>query len=163
MSAHRDSLRRVASVNGITVPLLKSPDLERVWGAPEIERDASGSAYRLTYKDPKRPFTRLMICGMTTPLPSLSSPPLLSGEEMVNDRLTGFRRPQSWKEVMILARKVRWFQESTSGGADGAYYSTECVEMKAANGRIGFYVLQAEAGDDTNPVVRWFKSVRFVE
>ncbi len=161
--AQRDSLHLVASPERIEVPLLRSPGLERAWGAPEIKRDASGSTYLLIYKDPKQPFTRLLIYGMTKPLPLLTSPPLISGEKMVNDQLTGFQRPQSWREVMIDGRKVRWFQESTSSGADGAYYSTECFQQKAADGRIGYYRLNAEAGDDTETVVRWFSSVRFAE
>ena len=53
---------------GVTVPVLRSQGLEQVWGAPKIQRDGEGG-YCLTYSDPRKPFTRLMIHGMPAPSP----------------------------------------------------------------------------------------------
>lgn len=159
-SARYSSLQKSPNLLGVTVPVLRSHGLERVWGQPEIELDGKGG-YMLNYRDPKQPFTRLVVHGMTGPLPKLSSPPPVSGEEMVNDQLTGYRRPQGWREVMIAGQKVRWFQQSASGGADGAYFSTEGFTLKSPDGRTGHYFLVAETGDDAAGVARWFGSVSF--
>lgn len=155
------ALRAGGDLLGVTVPVLRAPGLERVWGAPRIERDGEGG-YRLTYVDPKRPFARLMIRGVAEPLPKLSSPPPISGEEMRNNTLAGYEREQEWREVVVLGRPVRWFQESAGGGADGAYFSTEGFSVKAADGRRGHYRLVAEHGEAAGEeVARWFGSVGF--
>lgn len=155
------SLRDGTNLLGVTVPVLRAPGLERVWGAPKIQRDGEGG-YCLTYADPKRPFARLMVHGMAEPLPKLSSPPMLSGEEVRNNTLGGYQVEQEWRTVEVLGEKVRWYQESTSGGADGAYFSTEGFTLEAADGRKGHYRLVAEHGDDAaEDVARWFGSVSF--
>jgi len=155
------SLRAGADLLGMTVPVLRAPGLERVWGAPKIQRDGEGG-YCLTYADPKRPFARLMIHGMAEPLPKLSSPPMLAGEEMRNNTLAGYEREQEWRSVTVLGEKVRWYQESTGGGADGAYFSTEGFTLKAGDGRKGHYRLVAEHGESAaEDVARWFGSVAF--
>ncbi len=155
------TLEDAPDLNGATVPVLRAKGLEQVWGEPKIKSDGQGG-YLLTYADPKKPFTRLMIHGMIKPLPKLSKPPLMGGEEMVRDTLTGYRRPQEWRKLSILGEQVRWFQESASSGADGAYFSTEGFTLKAPDGRKGYYRLQAEHGDDASAeVARWFGSVSF--
>lgn len=155
------TLRRGGDLLGVTVPVLRAPGLERVWGKPMIQRDGEGG-YCLTYADPKRPFRKLMIHGLATPLPKLSSPPLIDGEKMLNNTLTNYEQEQSWRDAVVLGEKVRWFQESRSGGADGAYFSTEGFAKKSSDGRKGYYRLVAENGDAAGEeVVRWFASVGF--
>ena len=155
------TLRDGANLLGVTVPVLRAPGLERVWGAPKIQRDGDGG-YCLTYADPKRPFARLMVHGMAEPLPKLSSPPKLSGEEVLNNTLAGYEVEQDWRSVEVLGEKVRWYQESTGGGADGAYFSTEGFSLKAADGRKGHYRLVAEHPETgAEDVARWFGSVSF--
>jgi len=155
------SLQGASDLLGVTVPVLRSHGLERVWGAPKIQRDGKGG-YLLTYADPKRPFTRLMIHGMTEGLPKLSSPPLVGGERMVNDTLSGREEKQEWRKVSVLGEDVRWFKESASSGADGAYFSTEGFSRKGPDGRKGYYRLVAEHGDTAAAdVERWFGSVSF--
>jgi len=155
------ALRAGGDLLGVTVPVLRAPGLERVWGAPRVERDGEGG-YRLTYVDPKRPFAQLMIRGVAEPLPELSSPPPVSGAEMRNNTLAGYQREQEWREVLVLGETVRWFQESAGSGADGAYFSTEGFSVKAADGRRGCYRLVAEHGEAAGEeVARWFGSVGF--
>jgi hypothetical protein len=141
--------------------VLRSHGLERVWGAPKIRRDGKGG-YLLTYADPKRPFARLMIHGMTGSLPKLSSPPPVGGQRMVNDTLSGYEEKQEWRKVRVLGEEIRWFQESDGGGADGAWFSTEGFSLEAPDGRKGYYRLVAEHGDTAvGDVERWFGSVSF--
>jgi len=154
------NLQESPDLLGVTVPVLRSHGLERVWGAPKIKRDGRGG-FSLTYADPRQPFTRLIIHGMTEPLPALSAPPMLGGERMVNDTLTGYQEAQQWRKVSILGEDVRWFQESASSGADGAYFSTEGFTLRASDGRKGYYRLQAEEGDEGTKADRWFASVSF--
>lgn len=155
------SLRAGGDLLGVTVPVLRSKGLEQVWGTPKIQRDGEGG-YCLTYADPKKPFTRLMIHGMAGPLPKLSSPPLLASGAMPNNTLSGNEREQEWRSVNVLGEKVRWYQESAGGGADGAYFSTEGFSRKAPDGRKGHYRLVAEhGGSAAEDVLRWFGSVSF--
>ncbi|MCW1925964.1 hypothetical protein OKA05_25620 [Luteolibacter arcticus] len=163
-SARHGMLKPGADLLGVTVPVLRARGLEQVWGAPKIQRDGEGG-YCLTYSDPRTPFTRLIIHGMAEPLPKLSSPPKLGGEDMRNNNtLAGDQREreQEWRTVTVLEEKVRWYQESAGGGADGAYFSTEGFTLKAPDGRKGHYRLVAEnGGNAAEAVARWFSSVSF--
>jgi hypothetical protein len=155
------ALRAGGDLYGVTVPVLKAPGLERVWGAPRILRDGEGG-YVLVYTDPRRPTSRLMIHGMAAPLPKLSSPPPLRGGGMRNNTLAGDVQEQEWRTVRVLGEKVRWFQQTAGGGVNGAYFSTEGFALKAPNGRKGHYRLVAEHGAGAaEDVGRWFGSVSF--
>ena len=102
----RDSaLRPGSDLLGVTVPVLRSHGLERVWGAPTIKRDGEGG-YLLTYTDPRSSASRLMIRGMAAPLPKLSSPPPLAGK-VENNTITAGPTKQEWREVSILGEEVR--------------------------------------------------------
>ncbi|WP_193213534.1 hypothetical protein [Luteolibacter marinus] len=161
-TGHRNqTLRRGDDLLGVTVPVLRAPGLERVWGAPMIQRDGEGG-YCLTYADPTRPLRKLKVHGMAEALPKLSSPPTIGGEKMLNNTLTDYEREQAWRKVEVLGEKVRWFQQSAGGGAEGAYFSTEGFSLKSPGGRKGYYRLVAENGDAAGEeVVRWFASVGF--
>lgn len=155
------SLKPGKDLLGVTVPVLRSRGLEQVWGPPEIRRDASGG-YSFTYIDPRQPASRLIIHGMTEPLPRLGSPPKLAGEEMPNNTLSGFERDQSWRTATIAGEKVRWFQESPPAATSGAGFSSEGFSLKTPDGRKGYYRLTAETtGDAPESVARWFGSVTF--
>lgn len=146
---------------GVTVPVLRSHGLERVWGAPQIKRDGEGG-YLLTYTDPARRSSRLMIHGMAEPLPKLSSPPPLSGGRIANNTITAEDKEQKWREAGILGQEVRWFQEAPAGRAGIATFSTEGFSLKAPDGRKGHFRLVAEhGGNATEDVARWFGSVSF--
>jgi hypothetical protein len=67
-------------LQGLKIPVLKAPGLERVWGAPLIHKDKDGG-YVLTYTDPSTAHHRLMIHGETTEIPGLASPPPLAGAD----------------------------------------------------------------------------------
>ncbi|MEK7949277.1 hypothetical protein [Luteolibacter soli] len=160
-SAHDGTLKPGSDLLGVTVPVLRARGLEQVWGAPKIQRDGEGG-YCLTYADPGKSSSRLMIYGMADPLPKLSSPPKLGGEQMHNNTLTGYEHEQQWRTVTIAEEKVRWFQQPAHSRSDGASFSTEGFTLKGPDGNKGHYRLVAESGDDgPEAVARWFASVSF--
>lgn len=146
------SLRKVDSLAGVKVPIVTSPSFERKWGAPEIRTSATGN-YELNYANPDQPFDRLAIQGSPVPFPALTKAPKLTGEKMVSDELTPVEYPQEFRAVKVAGRQVRWFQESLSGGADGAYYATEGFALTDAQGRTGYYRMVVESGDDAHAEV----------
>lgn len=153
-------LNSAADVSSVTVPILKSKGFENKWGKPKSEVGAAGD-YRLNYSDPSTPFNQLVVFGSPRPWPQLSSPPKMSSDEMVNGELGMVMRSQSWRTVVVAGKTVRFFKESSSGGADGAYYSTEGFAMTGPDGRTGYYRLVVEAGDDESVVRQRFASVGF--
>lgn len=156
-------LEEAASLEGVKVPVLRSPAYEAKWGKPKIRTTTAGD-YELNYANPDQPFDRLAIQGTSRPFPKLTKVPKVSGEKMINDELTGVLIPQEFRTVMIAGQSVRWFQESLSGGADGAYYTTEGFALKDAFGNTGFYRLVAEGGNNADAeVAKRFGSVKFKE
>lgn len=159
--ARHQILRQGNDLLGVTVPVLRSRGLEQVWGAPAIQRDGEGG-YCLTYSDPREPSNRLMIHGMATPMPKLSSPPKLADESMRNNTLGGREHEQAWRGTSIADNKVRWFQESSGNGITRARFSTEGFTLKSPDGRTGHYRLAAENRDNApETVARWFGSASF--
>jgi len=150
----------MSDLNNLSIPVLKSDSLAAKWGAPKVEKSASG--YRLSYADPKQPFRRVVVYGMSKSLPSLSKAPKYSGEDFVNGELTGFTRAQSWRSpINIAGKSVRWFMESKSGGADGAYYSTEGFSA-SSNGKNGHYRVVVESGEGSaveKEIAGWLRSI----
>lgn len=154
-------LSKVDSLKSAKVPLLRSAAYEMAWGKPEVRMTSAGD-YELNYANPAQPFDRLVIQGTTRPFPKLTKAPKLTGEKMVNDELTGFTQAQAFRTVTIAGQTVRWFQETTSGGADGAYYSTEGFALKDSFGNTGYYRLVVEAGNEADrEVAKRFGSVDF--
>ncbi len=155
------ALREGTDLLGVTVPVLRSRGLEKVWGAPAIKRDGEGG-YLLTYTDPRRPSSRLMIRGMAEPLPKLSSPPPLRGDRVESNTLSPEPVKQEWRETSIQGEEVRWFQESAATASAAPLYGTEGFTLKAPDGRKGhFRLLARHGGGLPEDVARWFGSVSF--
>lgn len=153
-------LEPAKSLDKVKIPILRSPAYEAKWGKPTIRVSFLGD-YELNYANPAQPFDRLVIHGSVRPYPKLTSAPDMSGEDMIDGELTGFTKPQKFQTVSVGGQQVRWFQESTSGGADGAYFSTEGFVQKGTFGNAGHYRMVVEAGDDSGPeVARRFASAR---
>lgn len=153
-------LEPAKSLEKVKIPILRSPAYEAKWGKPTIRVSFLGD-YELNYANPAQPFDRLVIHGSVRPYPRLSSAPDMSGEAMIDGELTGFTKPQKFQSVSVGGQQVKWFQESTSGGADGAYFSTEGFVMKDAFGNAGHYRMVVEAGNESGPeVARRFASAR---
>jgi hypothetical protein len=146
------SLKKADSLAGVKVPVVTSPSFEKKWGAPEIRTSESGN-YELNYANPDQPFDRFVIQGSPVPFPPLTKAPMVNGEEMVNDELTAVEYPQEFRTVEVAGRQVRWYQESLSGGADGAYYATEGFALTDDKGRTGYYRMVVESGNGAHAVV----------
>lgn len=138
------NLETASSLGGLQVPILRSASLESSWGAPYQEVSPEGY-YRLSYKDPNRPFERLVIYGSPRPFPSLISPPKMSVDTLVDGELGTIEKTQKWQYAIVLGRTLRWYQEYSGGGADGAYYETEGFSATAPNGKTGYYYLAVES------------------
>jgi hypothetical protein len=158
-AASYQGLRSVANTSSVKIPVLQSKAFESKWGKPKVELNGTGG-YRLSYSNPSTPFDRLVIYGSSTAFPALSSPPKASFDEMVNGELGVVKRAQSWRTVMVAGKKVRYFQESGPGGADGAYYSTEGFSVTGPDGKTGYYRMVVEAGNDEAPVRQRFSSAK---
>jgi hypothetical protein len=146
------SLTMSGSLAAVTIPVLKSPSFETKWGAPRIRTSASGN-YELSYANPNQPFDRLVIQGSSAPFPALKEAPMMSGEKMINDELTPVDYPQEFRTVPVSGRTVRWYQDSLSGGADGAYYATEGFALTDSKGQTGYYRMMVESGDNAHAEV----------
>lgn len=154
------NMELVKGLRSVQVPILKSKDFEEKWGKPRMEVGRNG-IYRLSYSDPKKPFNRLVIYGSPKPFPKLTSPPKLAVDAFVDEELQIVYRPQKWCHVTVMDQKVRYFKEMEGGGADGDYYSTEGMSMKTPDGKVGYYRIVVEAGDDEALVRKRFSSVGF--
>lgn len=153
-------LEEVSSLKSAKPPVLRSPAYESKWGKPKVRMTSAGD-YELNYANPDQPFDRLAIQGTTRPFPKLTKVPQVSGEKMIDGELTGVMIPQQFRTVTIGGQPVRWFQETTSGGADGAYYTTEGFTMKDVFGNVGYYRLVVESGNNADAeVAKRFGSVR---
>lgn len=153
-------LEPAGALDKVKIPILRSPAYEAKWGKPKIRVSFLGD-YELSYANPAQPFDRLVIHGSIRPFPKLAKAPDVSGEEMVNGELTGVTKPQSFESVSIEGQTVKWFQESTSGGADGAYFTTEGFMKRGSFGSAGHYRIVVEAGDEMQTeVARRFASAK---
>ncbi len=140
------------------IPLLVSDVYEKKWGAPERSASSAGF-YKLNYENSSGPFDRLVIYGSKKAFPKLATAPPLLVADVTGNSSAAIKRPQSFRTTMIAGQKVNWFQESASGGADGAYFSTTGFALKDASGKIGYYRLVIETGDDNPGIGVRFGSV----
>ena len=145
VSNRATELENADSLAGIKIPVLKS-SMFAEWGKPSIEVSSRGG-YRLMYADPTTPFTRLIIYGYVEPLPTINTPPDAFGGEKINSEVTTINVPQKWRNATVKGKNVRWFQESLSSGAHGAYFSTEGFTLSGPDRRMGYYRIVTEGAE----------------
>ena len=134
------------SLTGVKIPVLKSSMFAK-WGKPSIEVSSLGG-YRLIYANPAKPFTRLFIYGYVKPLPTINTPHDACGREKINSGPTGLNVPQKWRNATVKGKNVRWFQESLSSAAHGAYFSTESFSLSGPDRRTGYYRIVIEGAEE---------------
>ena len=139
-------LENADSLAGVKIPALKS-SMSAKWGKPSIEVSSLGG-YRLVYANPTQPFARLFIYGYVKPLPTINTPPDASGREKINSGPTGIAVPQKWRNATVKGKNVRWFQESLSSAAHGAYFSTEGFTLSGPDRRTGYYRIVIEGAEE---------------
>lgn len=162
VSQSYDGLTEASSLGTTAVPILTSPQYGQKWGSPKFRKSPTG-VYEINYANPAQPFDRLAIYGSQKPFPALTKAPPFAKDEEVNGELTAVDYDQEFRTTTINGQPVRWFKESGSGGADGAYYSTTGFSATDAFGKTGYYRLVVEGGDDMDPeVARRFSSVQLV-
>lgn len=146
----RENLTETNSLAGLEVPVLRSALLAKSWGIHRQESSPEGY-YRLDYKDPKRPFERLIIHGSPRPFPSLITPPKMDKDTFVDGELGTIQVAQGWKSTSVLGKPVRWYQSYSGGGADGPVWETEGFSLTDPNGKTGYYYLEIESITDAAP------------
>lgn len=137
-------LENADSLAGVKIPILKSSMFAK-WGKPSIEVSSRGG-YRLMYADPTKPFTCLLIYGYVKPLPAIKTPPDAPGGEKINSGSTT-NVAQKWRNATVKGKNVRWFQESLSSAAHGAYFSTEGFPLSGPDRRMGYYRIVTEGAE----------------
>lgn len=70
---------------------------------------------------------------------------------MVDGELGSIEVTQNWRTTSILGKPVRWYQEASGGGADGAYYETEGFALTDPNGKTGYYRMVIETITNAAP------------
>ena len=149
----RTDMKAVDSLGDLSVPLLQPVASIRKWGKPQLNRSADGG-YWIFYSnpDPKKPFERIMILASPKPIPNLSSVPEEEEVAEVNGTLGVVMKPQRGKTVAVKwktpegrkAMTLRYFRESSGGGADGPLDTTDAFSL-TSGGKTGYYVISVES------------------
>ncbi|MEM7698208.1 MAG: hypothetical protein AAF236_07375 [Verrucomicrobiota bacterium] len=142
---------KTETFEGVTIPLLLAPKLEKQWGKPTIRVAADGS-YQAFYKDPDKPFEIVQIFGFGKPIPTLVTAPDEWHDTIVNGELGTVRKPQQWRTETVRIKtpsgrqktEIPYFRRSSGGGADGPLDSTNTFTVTVA-GVTGHYVVWIES------------------
>lgn len=140
-AANRDPSR-------ITVPVLRSPAMERKWGKPRLLVGPKGG-YALRYEDPADSSNQLTIFGSPATYPTAGRvPPPYT--ELALAGAGGLVQPrevdQVWREVRIAGREVRYYISEGSIGGEPPQFSTETFRLTAPDGRTASFRLRAASG-----------------
>lgn len=129
----------------ISVPVLRSPVLEKHWGKPRLLVGPKGG-YALRYENPANHAHLLTIFGSPTRYPTAGdTPPCYTRLDI--DRRQGTLTPvsvsQQWQEVELVGRKVRFCITDGPQDRQPAMFSTETFRLTAPDGRTASYRLRA--------------------
>ena len=138
--------------NRISIPVLRSPALEKRWGRPELLVGPKGG-YLLRYEDPEDDDTHLTILGSPQvfrtagPIP----PPYTEiGFDRETNTVTPKEAGQLWRKTRVAGREVRYYTAEGFSGDQPAQISTETFRLTAPDGRAASYRIRTAANDD-NP------------
>lgn len=131
----------------IRVPILRSQELERRWGQPRLLVGPQGG-YALRYENPANRAHKLTIFGSPARYPTAGgTAPCYTRLDI--DRQLGTLTPvsvkQSWLEVMLAGRSVRYCITDGPQDDQPTLFSTETFRLTAPNGRTASYRLLAAA------------------
>lgn len=136
----------------ISIPVLRSPALEKRWGKPQLLVGPKGG-YLLRYEDPKDDDTHLTILGSPTmfktagPIP----PPYTEiGFDRKTNTVTPKEVSQVWRKTTVADRDVRYYTAEGFAGDQPAQISTETFRLTAPDGRTASYRIRT-ATNDENP------------
>jgi hypothetical protein len=133
-AANRDPSR-------ITVPVLRSPTLEKRWGKPRLLVGPSGG-YALRYQDPADKNHQLTIFGSPKKYRTagLIPPPYTDlGRDAEHKTFAPVEVSQGWQFIEVAGKKVRFYISEGSTGDQPKQYSTETFRLTAPDGRAASY------------------------
>ncbi|HEX2751391.1 MAG TPA: hypothetical protein VHM91_25500 [Verrucomicrobiales bacterium] len=151
------------SKEGIRVPFLHAPDLEKRWGKPKLTVAPDGS-YALSYSNPKRRFQHLTIYGSPGKFPTAGPvPPSYIDVDFTPAGPTTAPKRQTWRTTTHLGHTLRYCVTSPDSGADVAELTTETIALAGPDGRTGSYCLSGGSDLDSGPlsIPALFHAARF--
>ncbi|MBC8125929.1 MAG: hypothetical protein H8M99_02120 [Gloeobacteraceae cyanobacterium ES-bin-144] len=133
-AANRDPSR-------ISVPVLRSPVLEKRWGSPKLLVGPKGG-YALRYTNSKNNANHLTIFGSPQhykPAGLIPPPYTDLGHDKKMKTFNPVEVSQTWSYVTIAGKSVRYYISQGPSGDEGTQFSTETFRMTAPNGRTASY------------------------
>lgn len=118
--------KKTSSLADTTLPVLRSPTLEKRWGNPKITVLPNGG-YHLSYSKPRDSFEGLSIYAVPGTLDSdAPTPPSYRdlGYDEKKKMPTTVLVKQAWETVDIAGRPTHVYTDSPGGGADPLQLST---------------------------------------
>ncbi len=143
MDEHASAVNR--DPGRITVPVLRSPALEKRWGKPRLLVGPKGG-YALRYEDPANHDRQLTVFGSPQlfqtagPIP----PPYTSlGFDARKNSYAPGEVSQPWQSLQLAGRKVRYYIAEDHSDGHPAQYSTETFRLTAPDGRTASYRIRS--------------------
>lgn len=147
----------------VAVPMLKSPSLEKRWGAPKLLVGPKGG-YALRYRNPRNSAIHLTIFGSPDiyPVAGMFPPPYT---DLGMDPRTGTYNPrevaQGWQTSHISGRGVRFFITEASSPGAPLQYSTETFRLSGPGGRTASYRLRTSSARGAEDARSLFETATF--
>lgn len=138
----------------ITIPILRSPELERRWGKPQITVLADGT-YRLEYSKPGNHWETLTIYGTPGRIDSdgPEAPPVRAIGISKNGKPQGVYIKQQWRTTTILGRPIHFHETDQGTGADPVMHSTVTFPIERPGQPVASYRLTATSNQQDAEVI----------
>jgi hypothetical protein len=153
------------SLAGVSIPVLRSPVLEKSWGKPEITVLSDGS-YHLHYSKPGSSFESLAIYGIPGSLNSDSATPptyrVMDFDPKKKIPITVVRN-QQWETIHLLDRPIHVYTDNPGSGADAFELSTVTFPHPLPGKPVGSYRITSSSNldDATKAIHSYMKTVSF--
>ena len=146
-----------ASSSSAPLPTLSSPARAKAWGAPKVEKTASG--YLFAYVNPSNQKEQLRISGSREMMPFVVYPPNIKGTKMIDGVATQVKTPQMWNKALVQKTTVKWYQSSFPTAKRAAEFRTLGAFLKDNSGGSGHYRIEAEGTKDQ--MRNWLSELQF--
>lgn len=156
---------KTKSLDGVAIPVLRSPALEKSWGKPEITVLPNGG-YHIYYSKPGSSFEGLAIYGIPGTLnsdaPAAPTYRTLDFDPKKNIPITVVRT-QEWRTINILDRPIHLYTANPGSGADAFELSTVTFSHQIPGKPIGSYRITSSSNlDDADKAIQsYIKTVSF--
>lgn len=148
-AANRDPSR-------ISVPVLRSVELEKRWGKPKLLVGPKGG-YALRYEDPKTDGRHLTIFGSPQMFRSAGPipPPYTDlGFDAEKKTFKPVEVSQKWQNVGLAGKNVRYFIQEGASDDRPAQISTETFRLTAPDGRTASYRIRSASQNGVEDLMR---------